>query len=66
MNDPVVITRHELSEAYHNAPLRTTVDNGTAHSWHTGSEAVARLVAERAGVELVIDPTDTVVTVSPR
>ena len=62
----ITITRHELSEAYHNAPLRTTVENGRAQSWHTGSEAVARLVAERAGIELVIVPTDTEVTVSPR
>ena len=61
-----IVTRRELSEAYHDAPLRTTVENGHARSWHTGSEAVARLVAERAGIELVIVPTDTEVTVSPR
>lgn len=55
MTEPAVVTRRELSAAYHDCPHRTTVENGRTHSWHDGVEAVARLVAERAGIELVID-----------
>jgi hypothetical protein len=58
----IVVSRAELSAAYHNAPPR---DMGTvrrdgrlfrAPSQHTGVEAVAQLVAQHVGIELVIEP----------
>lgn len=64
MTGPVRVTHAELAAAYHAAPPR---DTGTvrrggrafrAPSQHTGVEAVARLVADRAGIDLVIELND--------
>jgi hypothetical protein len=65
LSEPVQVTCAELRSAYHDLPPRTIVENGRQRSYHDGVEAVARLVAERAGIDLVIDREQPHVTVTP-
>jgi hypothetical protein len=65
MSAPIRVTRAELRSAYHDCPPRTEIRDGRVQSYHDGVEAIARLVAERAGIDLVIDREQPHVTLTP-
>lgn len=55
----ITMTRKELNAAFNNSPIKPWKPGDGPYSVHTGTEAVAKLVAQRCNVELEVTDEGT-------